>query len=39
LRPGQVYKYRFNSSELKKPLQEVVTKAGWSWKPVAFGRL
>ncbi len=39
LRPGQVYKYRFNSSELKKPLQEAVTGAGWSWRPVAFGRL
>jgi len=39
LRPGQVYKYRFNASELKKPLQEAVTAAGWSWKPVAFGKL
>jgi len=39
LRPGQVYKYRFNTSELKKPVQEAVTNAGWSWKPVAFGKL
>ena len=39
LRPGQVYKYRFNSSELKKPLQEAVTKAGWTWKPIAFSKL
>lgn len=39
LRPGQVYKYRFNSSELKKILQEAVIDAGWIWKPVTFGRL
>ena len=39
LRPGQVYKYRFNSAELKKPLQEATLGAGWTWRPVAFGKL
>ena len=39
LRPGQVYHYRFNSAELKKPLQQAVTDKGWTWKGVAFGKL
>jgi hypothetical protein len=32
--PGQVYKYRFNTNELKKPLQEAATSNGWSYKGV-----
>jgi hypothetical protein len=36
---GQVYKYRFNTGELKKPIQDVVTGAGWTYKGVAFGKL
>lgn len=36
---GKVYEYRFNSKELKGPLQDVVTGMGWTWKPVAFGKL
>lgn len=39
LKPGQVYKYRFNTNEIKKPIQEVVTACGWSYKGVAFGKL
>jgi len=39
LAPGQVYNYRFNTSEIKKPLQEVVTSCGWTFKGVAFGKL
>ncbi|HGG04382.1 MAG TPA: hypothetical protein ENK28_02900 [Aliiroseovarius sp.] len=39
LRPGEVYRYRFNSSELKKPLQRAVTEKGWTWRGVAFGKL
>ncbi len=39
LAPGQVYKYRFNTNELKKPIQEAVASCGWSYKGVAFGRL
>lgn len=39
LAPGQVYKYRFNTNELKKPIQETVAACGWSYKGVAFGKL
>lgn len=39
LRPGQVYKYRFNTGEIKKPLQEAVASHGWTWRGVAFGKL
>jgi hypothetical protein len=39
LRPGQVYNYRFNTKELKTPIQEAVTGAGWTYKGVAFGKL
>jgi hypothetical protein len=39
LKPGQVYNYRFNSNEMKKPLQEAVTACGWAYKGVAFGKL
>lgn len=38
-KPGQVYNYRFNSSELKTPLQEAVLAQGWTWRGVAFGKL
>ena len=39
LKPGQVYKYRFSTNEIKKPIQEVVTDSGWIYKGVAFGKL
>jgi len=39
LKPGQVYKYRFNTNEIKKPIQEAVAACGWSYKGVAFGKL
>lgn len=39
LRPGEVYRYRFATGELKDPIQDVVTDCGWTWKGVAFGRL
>jgi hypothetical protein len=39
LAPGQVYKYRFNTNELKKPIQDTCTSCGWSYKGVAFGKL
>jgi len=32
--PGQVYKYRFNTGELKKPLQDAATSNGWAYKGV-----
>lgn len=31
---GKVYDYRFDVSEMKQPLVEVVTGAGWSFVPV-----
>src|SRR5215212_8099969 len=39
LKPGVVYKYRFNTNEIKKPIQEAVTACGWAYKGVAFGKL
>lgn len=39
LAPGQVYNYRFNTGELKKPIQEALAACGWSYKAVAFGKL
>ena len=39
LAPGQVYKYRFDTKEIKTPLQEAVTDCGWTWRGVSFGKL
>ncbi|MBN1305843.1 MAG: hypothetical protein JXA13_15505 [Anaerolineales bacterium] len=39
LTPGQVYKYRFSTHEIKKPIQEAVIGCGWTFKGVAFGKL
>lgn len=39
LKPGVVYNYRFNTNEIKKPIQETVTACGWDYKGVAFGKL
>jgi hypothetical protein len=39
LAPGQIYNYRFDTSEIKKPLQEAVISCGWTYKGVAFGQL
>jgi hypothetical protein len=39
LAPGQVYKYRFSTNELKKPIQETVAACGWKYKGVTFGKL
>lgn len=39
LTPGEVYNYRFDTRELKGPIQEVVTACGWTYKGVAFGKL
>lgn len=35
---GQVYKYRFNTSEMKGPIKDAVTACGWKYKGVAFGK-
>ena len=37
--PGQVYKYRFSTNEIKKPIQETVTACGWTYKGISFGKL
>ena len=39
LAPGQVYKYKFNTNELKKPIQDICTASGWRYKGVSFGKL
>ena len=39
LAPGQVYKYKFNTNELKKPIQEVLAACGWTYKGISFGKL
>ncbi|GMV34416.1 MAG: hypothetical protein DCC59_02120 [Chloroflexi bacterium] len=38
-KPGMVYNYRFNTNEIKKPIQEAVAACGWRYKGVAFGKL
>lgn len=38
-RPGQVYRYRFSTGEMKRPIQEAVTDCGWTYKGIAFGKL
>lgn len=37
--PGQVYKYRFSTNEIKKPIKEAIAACGWKYKGVAFGKL
>jgi hypothetical protein len=37
--PGVVYKYKFNTNELKQPIQQVIASCGWTYKGVAFGDL
>ncbi len=39
LEPGQVYKYRFDTREIKGPLQDAATRCGWTYQGVAFGKL
>ena len=36
---GQIYKYTFQTKELKGPLQEAATGCGWTYKGVTFGKL
>jgi hypothetical protein len=31
---GQVYKYKFDVSEMKEPIAEIITGSGWSYRPV-----
>jgi hypothetical protein len=36
---GKIYRYRFSTGELKPPLQDAVTNAGWTWRGASFGKL
>ena len=36
---GEIYNYRFVTSEMKTPLQKIVAAHGWIWRSVAFERL
>ncbi len=36
LKPGQVYKYRFNTNEIKKPIKEAAAACGWKYKGVVL---
>lgn len=36
---GQIYNYRFDTREMKEPIQAAVTASGWIYKGVAFGKL
>lgn len=33
---GQVYNYKFRSSEIRDPLRDAVNDHGWGWKAVSF---
>lgn len=37
--PGEAYQYRFDTREIKEPVQNAVTACGWTYKGVAFGKL
>jgi hypothetical protein len=36
---GKVYGYQFSTGEMKTPLQNATTGAGWTWRGVTFGKL
>lgn len=36
---GEIYNYRFNTNEIKKPIQDWVTRNGWTYRAVSFGSL
>jgi hypothetical protein len=37
--PGVIYEYRFQTAEIKTPLQQTALENGWRWQGVAFGKL
>ena len=39
LAPGEIYRYRFATDEIKRPVQEAVTGCGWTYQGVVFGSL
>ena len=36
---GQVYNYKFNTAEMKTPVQQAITDSGWTYRAVSFGKL
>ena len=36
---GQVYNYKFSTPEMKTPVQDAITGAGWTYRAVSFGKL
>jgi len=36
---GEVYSYKFDTDEIKKPLVAAALAAGWGWRGVAFSKL
>ena len=36
---GEIYNYKFSTGEMKKPVQDVITGSGWTYKGVTFGKL
>lgn len=36
---GEVYSYKFDTDEIKKPLVAAAQAAGWGWRGVAFSKL
>ena len=39
LTPNQVYKYRFSTIELKKPIQGAIAACAWHYRSIPFGKL
>jgi len=39
LKYGEVYTYKFNTTEIKAPIQKAVTESGWTYKGTVFGGL
>ena len=37
LAPGHVYKYRFDTREIKEPIRDAVTSCGWTVREVVNG--
>jgi hypothetical protein len=37
LAPGEIYRYRFSTDEIKTPIQDAVIACGWTYKGTVFG--
>ena len=36
LKPEASYSYKFDLSEMKSPIQNTITQAGWTWRPTVW---